>query len=73
MEKFIFKNCDYKNLIVELQEKGIMIDAVITDPPYGLAESINLVSVIWVELAWITEIGIIILIKKNGFACVHHS
>lgn len=37
MEKFIFKNCDYKNLIVELQEKGIKIDAVITDPPYGVS------------------------------------
>lgn len=37
MEKFIFKNCDYKDLLIELKEKKIKIDAVITDPPYGVS------------------------------------
>ena len=37
MEKFIFKNCDYKDLLIELKEKNIKIDAVITDPPYGVS------------------------------------
>lgn len=33
----IFRNCDYKDLIKELEEKKIKIDAVITDPPYGVS------------------------------------
>ena len=37
MEKFIFKNCDYKDLLIELKERNIRIDAVITDPPYGVS------------------------------------
>lgn len=37
MNKFTFKNCDYKDLIKELAEQKIKIDAVITDPPYGVS------------------------------------
>lgn len=37
MEKFTFRNCDYKDLIKELAEQKIKIDAVITDPPYGVS------------------------------------
>lgn len=37
MDKFIFKNCDYKDLLRELAEQKIKIDAVITDPPYGVS------------------------------------
>ncbi len=37
MDKFIFKNCDYKDLLKELAEQKIKIDAVITDPPYGVS------------------------------------
>ena len=37
MEDFIFKNCDYKLLLKELSAKKIVIDAVITDPPYGVS------------------------------------
>ena len=37
MENFIFKNCDYKLLLKELSDKKIIIDAVITDPPYGVS------------------------------------
>ncbi len=37
MEKFIFENCDYKDLLKELAEQKIKIDAVITDPPYGVS------------------------------------
>ena len=34
MEKFIFKNCDYKDLLIELKEKNIKIDAVITEKSF---------------------------------------
>lgn len=37
MDKFIFKNCDYKELLKELAKQKIKIDAVITDPPYGVS------------------------------------
>ncbi len=37
MDKFIFKNCDYKDLLKKLAEQKIKIDAVITDPPYGVS------------------------------------
>lgn len=37
MDKFIFKNCDYKDMLKELAEQKIKIDAVITDPPYGVS------------------------------------
>lgn len=37
MDKFTFKNCDYKDLLKELAERKIKIDAVITDPPYGVS------------------------------------
>ena len=37
MEKFIFKNCDYKILLEELKAQKVVIDAVITDPPYGVS------------------------------------
>ena len=37
MENFIFKNCDYKDLLIELKKANIKIDAVITDPPYGVS------------------------------------
>jgi len=37
MGKFIFRCCDYKLLITELKEQNIVIDAVITDPPYGVS------------------------------------
>lgn len=37
MTNFIFENCDYKVLLTKIQEQGITIDAVITDPPYGVS------------------------------------
>lgn len=37
MENFILKNCNYKDLLIELLEKKIKIDAIITDPPYGVS------------------------------------
>ena len=37
MEKFIFKNCDYRILLEELKAQKVVIDAVITDPPYGVS------------------------------------
>ena len=37
MENFVFKNCDYKILIEELKAQEAVIDAVITDPPYGVS------------------------------------
>ena len=37
MTNFIFKNCDYKDLLAELKGQRITIDAVITDPPYGVS------------------------------------
>lgn len=37
MENFVFRNCDYKELLEELKSKNIKIDAVITDPPYGVS------------------------------------
>lgn len=37
MENMIFKNCDYKVLLNELKDKNIVIDIVITDPPYGVS------------------------------------
>ena len=37
MEKFILKNCDYKILLEELKAQKVIIDAVITDPPYGVS------------------------------------
>lgn len=37
MEQFIFKNCDYRDLLAELSAEGVKVDAVITDPPYGVS------------------------------------
>ncbi len=37
MKRFLFKNCDYKLLLKEIKNSGIKIDAVITDPPYGVS------------------------------------
>lgn len=37
MKRFLFKNCDYKLLLKEIKDSGIKIDAVITDPPYGVS------------------------------------
>ena len=37
MNRFLFKNCDYKLLLKEIKGSGIRIDAVITDPPYGVS------------------------------------
>lgn len=37
MTNFTFKNCDYKDLLAELKEQHTTIDAVITDPPYGVS------------------------------------
>lgn len=37
MKRFLFKNCDYKLLLKEIRDSGIKIDAVITDPPYGVS------------------------------------
>ena len=37
MENFVFKNTDYKLLVKELKKNKIKIDAVITDPPYGVS------------------------------------
>ena len=37
MDNFIFRNCDYKELIEELVSNEIQVDAVITDPPYGVS------------------------------------
>ena len=37
MPNFMFRNCDYKDLLVELKEQNITVDAVITDPPYGVS------------------------------------
>ena len=67
MDKFIFKNCDYKDLLKELAEQKIKIDAVITDPPYGVAENISLALAIWAEPEWTMVIGITTLTKRNGF------
>lgn len=37
MEKFLFKNCDYRILLNEIKDLEIQIKAVITDPPYGVS------------------------------------
>lgn len=37
MNKLNFKNVDYKSLIKELKKKKVEVDAVITDPPYGVS------------------------------------
>ncbi|MCX5775645.1 MAG: site-specific DNA-methyltransferase [Firmicutes bacterium] len=33
------KNCDYKALVTEMIEKGIKVDAIITDPPYCVSRT----------------------------------
>lgn len=35
--RIIFENCDYKTLLKRLKKEKIVIDAVITDPPYGVS------------------------------------
>lgn len=35
--RIIFENCDYKILLKRLKKEKIVIDAVITDPPYGVS------------------------------------
>ncbi len=37
MDKLNFKNVDYKILIRELKKNKVKVDAVITDPPYGVS------------------------------------
>lgn len=37
MSNFTFENCDYKILLKKLKKEKILIDAVITDPPYGVS------------------------------------
>lgn len=35
--KFDFRNCDYKVLVKDLKKKKVMVDAIVTDPPYGVS------------------------------------
>lgn len=37
MENFIFENCDYKALIEKLKVEDVLIDTLITYPPYGVS------------------------------------
>lgn len=36
-QQIIFDNCDYKVLLKKIKKMNIKIDAVITDPPYGVS------------------------------------
>lgn len=37
--KPILINCDYKELVKKMTEQGIIVDAVITDPPYNVSRT----------------------------------
>ena len=37
-----FLNCDYKDLLNQLQEKGTQVDLILTDPPYGVSRDYQL-------------------------------
>ena len=41
------QNCDYKDLVSEMKNEGVMVDLILTDPPTVLAVPINWASLIW--------------------------
>lgn len=36
---FTFANCDYKELIADMQEQGLQVDCILTDPPYNISRN----------------------------------
>ena len=41
-ESISFKNCDYKDLLIDMQSKGILVDLILTDPPYCVSRDYQL-------------------------------
>ena len=41
-EDIIFRNCDYKDLLPEIQSKGVLVDLILTDPPYCVSRDYQL-------------------------------
>lgn len=36
---FTFANCDYKELINDMQKQGLQVDCILTDPPYNISRN----------------------------------
>lgn len=36
-----FANCDYKELIADMQKQGLQVDCILTDPPYNISRKNN--------------------------------
>lgn len=34
-----FANCDYKELVADMQKQGLQVDCILTDPPYNISRN----------------------------------
>ena len=36
-----FANCDYKEIVADMQKQGLQVDCILTDPPYNISRKNN--------------------------------
>ncbi len=34
-----FANCDYKEIVADMQKQGLQVDCILTDPPYNISRN----------------------------------